>query len=134
VLCEGSVILKQYVPKKYTNFGIKFTSCVILRVIGLCMVLLCVEAEIGMHNSLNYKYWCNCNQTENMGHKLYVDSSSSELFCEIHTETTNCCGTGRPSGIVMAKCIGQKMKLKQSDIETGVTYNVTAMVCRDSEM
>jgi len=98
------------------------------------MILLCVETEIGMHNSLNDKYSCNCNRTESTGHKLYVDSSSSELFCEIHTETMNCCGTGRPSGIVMAKRIGQKMKLKQCDIETGVTYNVTAMVWKDSKM
>jgi len=134
MLCEGSVILKQYVPKKYMNFVIKFTSCVIVRVIGLCIILLYVEAEIGMHNSLDDKYSCNCNWTESMGQKLYVDSSSSELFCEIHTETMNCCGTRRPSGIVMAKCIGQKMKLKQSDIETGVIYNVTAMVWKDSKM
>jgi len=98
--------MKQYIPKKYTSFGLKFTSCVILRVISLCMILLCVEAEIGMQNFLDDKYWCNCNCTESMGHKLYVDSSSSELFCEIRTETMNCCGTVRPSGIMMAKCIG----------------------------
>jgi hypothetical protein len=106
VLSEGIVILKQYMPKKYTSFGIKFTSCVILRVIGLCMMLLCVEAEIGMQNFLDNKHWCYCNRTESMGYKLYVDSSSSELFCEIHTETMNCCGAVGQSGIVMVKCIG----------------------------
>jgi len=98
------------------------------------MILLCAEAEIGIQNFISDKYSCICNQTENMGHKSYVDSSSSELFCEIHAETVNCCGTVRPSGIVMAKCIGQKMKLKSSDVETGVTYNVTAMVWKDSKM
>jgi hypothetical protein len=44
VLCEGSVILKQYIPKKYISFGIKYMSSVILRVTGLCMILLFVEA------------------------------------------------------------------------------------------
>ena len=47
VRCEGSVILKQYIPKKHTSFGINFTSYVILRVISQHMILLCVEAELG---------------------------------------------------------------------------------------
>jgi hypothetical protein len=30
-LCQGRVIIKQYIPKKHTSFGIKLASCVILR-------------------------------------------------------------------------------------------------------
>jgi hypothetical protein len=49
----------------------------------------------------------------------------------MHTETMNGCVIVGPSGIVIAMCIGQKMMLKRSDIETGVTYNMVAMVWKD---
>jgi len=34
---------------------------------------------------------------ENVGHALYVDNSTPELFDDLHTETINCCGTIRPN-------------------------------------
>ena len=39
--------LKQYIPKKYISFGIKFTSSVIVRVIGLCMILFVEALALG---------------------------------------------------------------------------------------
>jgi hypothetical protein len=53
-------------------------------------------------------------RTENVGHKLYMDSSFLQLFDDLHTETV------RSDRQLMPKRIGQKMKLKQGSTEIRV--------------
>jgi hypothetical protein len=47
-----------------------------------------------------------------LGHKLYVDNSSSELLDGLHTDTV------RINRQTVPESIGQKMKLKWGNIET----------------
>jgi hypothetical protein len=52
-------------------------------------------------NSLDNKYCCICNWTENVGQKLYTDKLSAQLFDDLCAETVNCCGNVRPNtGVV----------------------------------
>jgi len=48
-----------------------------------------------------------------VGHKIYIDNSSPELFDDLCTKTMNCYTTVRPKRKVMTKITGEKMKLKQ---------------------
>jgi hypothetical protein len=59
-------------------------------------------------------------RTENVGHKLFMDNSSPELFDNLRTKTINCCGTVTPNRKVMDMSIKKKMKLKQGDTEMGM--------------
>jgi hypothetical protein len=83
VLCKGRVIFEQYIPKKHERFGIKITSCVIRRDIGLQRVSLCIQAKLG--NVLLPRVTATdatvtglSAQTENVGHKLYMGNPSPE--------------------------------------------------------
>jgi hypothetical protein len=60
-----------------------------------------------------------------------VDKSSPELFNDLRTEPINCCETIRPNRKVLGKSLRQKIKLKQGDVETRVSCNLTAMLWKD---
>ena len=75
-------------------------------------------------SSLSDNYWCNCNLTKNVGHKLCMNNSSPQLFDDLHTQTMNCCRTVRQNIKVVTKNNGQKMKLKQGFIQTRVSCNL----------
>ena len=49
-----------------------------------------------------------------MGHKIYIDNSSPELFDDLCTKTVNSYRTVKANKKVMPKIIGENMKLKQS--------------------
>jgi hypothetical protein len=86
-----------------------------------------------MCDSFHDSYTCNCNRTEHVGHKLYMDSfsSSAALFDDLHTVTLNCCRTVRPKRKGMLKNFGHKMKLKRGNLKTKVKGNLTAKVWKD---
>jgi len=48
-----------------------------------------------------------------VGHEIYIENSSPELFDDLCTKTINSYWTVRPNRKVMPKITGEKMKLKQ---------------------
>jgi hypothetical protein len=72
-------------------------------------------------------------RTENLGHKLYMDSFSSfpDLFDNFYMRSINCCGTVRPNGRGIANDSGAKLRMKLGDIETIVMGDLTAVVWND---
>jgi hypothetical protein len=59
--------------------------------------------------------------TKNVGQKLYVDTSSSELSDDLHTEKTKCCGTPASNRKTIPIIVGKKIKLKWGDKGTAMT-------------
>jgi hypothetical protein len=53
--------------------------------------------------------------TTNAGHKLCVDTLSSELYDDSHTEKIKSCGTLASNRKAMTMIVGNKLKLKCSD-------------------
>jgi hypothetical protein len=47
-------------------------------------------------------------KTENVGHKLYMDNSSPELFHDFTYWDNNCCGTVRPNRKMIATVLDRK--------------------------
>jgi hypothetical protein len=74
-------------------------------------------------------------KNEHVGHKLYMDNffSSKATFYDLHTKTTNCCGTVKPNRKGMPKNFGHTMKMNRSDLETKVKSNLTATVWKDKQ-
>jgi hypothetical protein len=71
-------------------------------------------------------------KTENVGHKVYTDNSSPELFYDLCTKTIKPWGAVTPNRKVMPKTIGPKKKLKQGYTQTRGRRNLTAIVWKDN--
>jgi hypothetical protein len=70
---------------------------------------------------------------ENVGHKLHIENffSSPALLYNFHTTAINC--YGNVDQIRMLKNFGQKMKLKQGDINTTVRGNLRTICGKDKQ-
>ena len=83
------------------GFGLKFVGCVILRYVPYNMTVFWKIYETC--TSLDNNCCWNYNWTENVGHKLYTDKISAQLFDDLHAETVNCCGTVRANTRVVLR-------------------------------
>jgi hypothetical protein len=91
VLFKGTVIFKQYIPKKHKHFGIKiYKLCDSKGYMYDIRVYLIKDRTHATVAGLT-------RRVENVEHRLYMDNlfSSRDLFNDLHSEKINCCDTVR---------------------------------------
>ena len=125
VLFKGSVIFKQYIPKKHKWFGIELYKLCDSKGYNYNMTVhLCKDRKCVTHSltTTHANVMGLVARTEHLGHKLYMNNffSSPASFDCLHTKTINCCGTIRPNRKGMPKNFGYKMKMKSGDTKTKV--------------
>ena len=118
LLFKGRVIFKQYLPKKHKRFGIKLYKLYDSKVHTDSMTVCACEDRKRVTPSMTATHVTVTEltvRTENVRHKLYMDSLFSSPSDNLHTKTINCCRTVRPNRKGMVKCYGHKISVKRAD-------------------
>ena len=135
VFFKGRIILKQYIPKKHTWFGMKLYKLWDSEEYTYHMTVYLdkdrkCETPWQLHMQLLKGLAAG---TEHMRHKLYMDSFllSSALFDDLRTKAINYCGSVRPNRKGMPENLEHKMQLKRGNLKNKVKGNLTARVWKE---
>jgi len=118
---KGTVIFRQYIPKKRKRFGFKIYK--LCDESGYtCDMSVCLGRDshsttdnmTATHTTLRHL----TSRVEGLGHKIFMDNffSSPRLFDDLDRHKINSCGTVRPNRRGMPSDFGPKqLKLKRGD-------------------
>jgi hypothetical protein len=136
VMFEGKVIFKQCIPKRDRWFGIKIYKLSDSKVCAYNMSV-CLDRNKKLASAAMTAAHITASglttRTENLGHKLCMDSVPFLVICSdsLCTKAKHCCGTVRPNRKGMPTDIGRKLRLKQNNIKTRLKGDLTAVVWND---
>jgi len=118
LLFKGRVILKQNIPKKQKQFGIKLYKLCDSKLYTNNMTVCACKDRKCATPSMTATHATVTELTariENVQHKLYMDNFFSFPLDNLHTKTINCHRTVEPNRKGMLKNFGYKINLKRGD-------------------
>jgi len=136
VLFTVRVILKQYIPKKHKQFGIKLYKLRDFRGYTYNMTVYLEKDRQHVTSSTTASHATVTGlaaRSGHVGHKLYMGNffSSPASYDDLHTKTVHCYGTVRPNRKWITKYFEHRMKMKSGDLKTKVKGNLTATVWKN---
>jgi len=135
---KGSVIFRQYIPKKRKRFGIKiYKLCNESGYTYDMRVYLARDSHsatddmTATHATVSHL----TSRVQGLGHKIFMDNffSSPRLFDDVDRRKINSCGTVQPNRRDMPCDFGPKLKLKRGDVRVRTRVGLTALVWKDRQ-